>query len=215
MTVKAGAVLDREAAPRLHARSQGLGRRHAGPVHDADPDHQPERPERQHAVDQQFGRDVGGRERAAGTLVGTVIAADLDATAPNNALTYTATGGSGFGAVRHRCRDRRGDGQGRRRARSRGGAGLHARHQGRGRRDARPVHDADADHQPERPERQHAVDQQLGRDVGGRERRRRHAGRHRRRRDLDATAPNNTHHLYGDRRHAGSACSRSTPRPAP
>ena len=34
---------------------------------------------------------------AAGTLVGTVIAADLDATAPNNALTYTATGGTGFG----------------------------------------------------------------------------------------------------------------------
>ena len=33
----------------------------------------------------------------AGTLVGTVIATDLDATAPNNALTYTATGGTGFG----------------------------------------------------------------------------------------------------------------------
>ena len=33
----------------------------------------------------------------AGTLVGTVTASDLDATAPNNAISYAATGGSGFG----------------------------------------------------------------------------------------------------------------------
>ena len=34
---------------------------------------------------------------AAGTLVGTVTASDLDATAPNNTISYAATGGSGFG----------------------------------------------------------------------------------------------------------------------
>lgn len=34
---------------------------------------------------------------AAGTLVGTVAATDGDATAPNNAITYAATGGTGFG----------------------------------------------------------------------------------------------------------------------
>ena len=34
---------------------------------------------------------------AAGTLVGTVVATDLDATAPNNTIIYTATGGNGLG----------------------------------------------------------------------------------------------------------------------
>ena len=34
---------------------------------------------------------------AAGTMVGAVTAGDLDVTAPNNTITYTATGGTGFG----------------------------------------------------------------------------------------------------------------------
>src|SRR5207342_1153338 len=33
---------------------------------------------------------------AGGTLVGNVVASDLDATAPSNTITYTATGGSGL-----------------------------------------------------------------------------------------------------------------------
>ena len=32
-----------------------------------------------------------------GTVVGQVVASDLDATAPNNAITYAATGGTGLG----------------------------------------------------------------------------------------------------------------------
>ena len=97
VTVKAGAVLDREAAPDYTLEVMVSDGGSAGPVHDADPDDQPERPERQHAVDQQFARRCRWtRTRPPARWSAPSSRPTSDATAPNNTLTYTATGGTGL-----------------------------------------------------------------------------------------------------------------------
>ena len=95
MTVKAGVGARSRGGGELHARSQGE-RRHAcsttqtltislNDLNDNTP-----------SISSPACWSVN-ENAATGTLVGVVAARDLDATAPNSTITYTATGGTGFG----------------------------------------------------------------------------------------------------------------------
>ena len=166
-------------------------------------------PGRQHAVDHQPGRDGGGRERGRrhadrrrGTgrsgrdcVRGNTIASRRWAAAGSTCSTPIA--------------DRRRDGQGRRGADPRRRQATRSKSQALM---AAPVHHPNADHHPQRPERQHVVDHQCCRNGGGRMWPPALVGTITAS-DLDATAPNNAISYAGPAA-AGSGCSTSMPRPA-
>ena len=90
----------RGARPRsggeLHARHRDRRQRHAGPVHHRDDPDQPQRPQRPTPSFTSSATMSVDEGSAGGTPVGTVAATDGDASAPNNAITYSATGGTGL-----------------------------------------------------------------------------------------------------------------------